>query len=197
MITTIIFDLSEVLLTGLLGTERQIYEMYGIKVENSQWRIKEQGKLFHGEITEDEYFSAVIREYGWQLNANHLKAAVRKNFREIEGIRDIVIKLKKNSYKLGILSIHAREWIQFCEEKYGYHNLFDSVMYSFEVAISKPDPSAFLLVMKKLGVKPSECLFIDDSIDNIKSARKLGITSIQFKNAKDLLKHLKTLKIRI
>lgn len=197
MITTIIFDLSEVLLTGLLGTERQIYDMYGLKVENSQWKIKEQEKFFHGEITEDEYFDAVIKKYGWQINANHLKTAVRKNFREIDGTRDILIKLKENGYILGLLSIHAKEWVDFCEEKYGYHKLFDSITYSFEVSVSKPDPKAFELIMDKLKVKPSECLFIDDYVVNIEAAGKLGITSVQFKSSEDLLKELRKLKIKI
>src|SRR3989344_2129133 len=99
MISTIIFDLADVLLTGLLGVEKYIFEMYGLRVENSQWKIKELNEFFHGKISEEKYWEAVIRYHGWQLTVDGLKSAVRRNFREIKGTREIIKELKKNGYK--------------------------------------------------------------------------------------------------
>jgi len=197
MITTIIFDLSEVLLHGLLGIEEYIYNTHGLKVENSQWKIQELEKFFHGEITEEEYWEAVIKKYNWDISVDSLKKAVRSNFREIEGTREVILRLKKNGYKLGLLSVHSKEWIEYCEEQYGYHSLFDTVMYSFEVAVSKPNIQAFQLIVDKLHVRPEECLFIDDWPDNIESAKQLGMQGLQFVSPKQLTSDLKELGVDV
>jgi HAD superfamily hydrolase (TIGR01509 family) len=197
VISTIIFDLSEVLLHGLLGIEDYLYQQYGLKVENSVWKIQELEKFFHGQITEDEYWAAAIRHYGWTLTVGQLKAAVRQNFQEIAGTREIIVALKKQGYTLGLLSIHAKEWVEDCEERFGYHQLFDTVMYSFEVAVSKPDKQAFHLILEKLQVKPDACLFIDDAIRNIESASEMGIHTIHFKNPVQLKQDLQNYKITV
>lgn len=197
MIKAIIFDLGEVLLHGLLGTEEYISEKYGLKVVNDHWHIKEIEKFFHGEITEDEYWQAILDKYKWPITLEQLKEAIRQNFKEIEGTREVIQELKKNGYKLGLLSVHAKEWIKYCEEQYGYHQLFDSVLYSFEVAVSKPDRKAYELILEKLQLKPEECVFIDDKLGNITAAQQLGIQGIQFFNAVQLKKDLQDLKIKL
>jgi HAD superfamily hydrolase (TIGR01509 family) len=93
--------------------------------------------------------------------------------------------------------VHGKEWIDYCEKKFDYHKLFCSVTYSFEVGVSKPDPQAFNLILEKLHVTPTECLFIDDSLRNVEAAAKLGINAIQFENSKQLKSELQKLKIKL
>jgi len=49
---------------------------------------------------------------------------------------------------------------------------------STEVGIKKPDPRIFLFVCKGLNVKPEECLFKDDSLENIRAAINLGMETV-------------------
>ena len=60
MIKAIIFDLGEVLLQGLLGTEKFVNEKYGLKIVNDVWHINELEKFFHGELTEEQYWQAIL-----------------------------------------------------------------------------------------------------------------------------------------
>ena len=104
------------------------------------------------------------------------------------------LKLRKLGYKLAILSNHAKEFIDYCEEKFDFHKLFDARVYSYEIGISKPDPSSFRAVLKKLDTTSDTCLFIDDSPHNIKIAKELGFQTILFADSgelrNELLKHL-------
>jgi len=59
------------------------------------------------------------------------------------------------------------------------------------VGFSKPNKEIFLLVLKKLQVKPQECLFIDDYKNNILAAESLGMKAIQFISSTDLKKKLR------
>jgi putative hydrolase of the HAD superfamily len=198
MITTIIFDLSEVLLTGLKGTEERINIIYGTQLKNPILAsMPEAKKLFHGVIAEDDYWFAVIRKFKLKATVQELKQVLRNNIEEIEGTHGVVERLKKNGYMLGLLSVHAKEWIDYCEEMFDLHKLFHYRSYSFETAVSKPDKRAYTMLLEKMKVEPEECIFIDDYIVNLQSAEELGIATIQFENAKQLERDLKKLQIRL
>lgn len=197
MITTIIFDLSEVYLKGLLGTEKILESALKIPAKNiySSFKGDHSIKFFHGEINEDEFWKAVINKGNWNINVEKLKEAVRSNFKEIEGTRKIIEELKSRGLKLGLLSVHGKEWVDYLEKKFDYHKLFHSKMYSFEAGISKPDRKSYELILEKLNAEPKECLFVDDNEKNTNAAKELGIEVINFKNPKQLEEELKKLKL--
>ncbi|MGK5630967.1 HAD-IA family hydrolase [Streptomyces sp. URMC 123] len=81
---------------------------------------------------------------------------------------------------LGILSnsfVGAREREQ---ERYGFGELVDEIVYSHEIGILKPDPRAFDVVCARLGVRPEECLFLDDAEANVAAARRRGMRAFLF-----------------
>ncbi|MGW7285663.1 HAD family hydrolase [Streptomyces sp. NPDC054847] len=84
--------------------------------------------------------------------------------------------------RLGILSnsfVGARE-----RETSLYHfdELVDRIVYSHEIGIGKPDPRAFEAACAGLGVRPEDCLFIDDVAVNIEAARAFGMKGHLFED---------------
>jgi len=197
MTTTIIFDLSEVYLHGLLGIEKHLFLKHKLSIKNEELQTEELEKLFHGEITEDEFWRAMKEKFQWRISLQQLKSAIRDNFTQIEGTRAIIETLKQNGYKLGLLSVHAKEWIDHCEKKFDYHKFFDSIIYSFEFAICKPERRAYELMLEKLEVRAQDCIFIDDSKRNLKAAELLKIKTVQFHNADQLKKDLRLFEIKL
>jgi glucose-1-phosphatase len=59
---------------------------------------------------------------------------------------------------------------------------FNDVFYSNEIGMRKPNEETFEFVLKKMDKKASEVLFIDDSIQHIEGAVKVGITSLHLTN---------------
>ena len=55
-------------------------------------------------------------------------------------------------------------------------------IYSFEVGVRKPDPTIFENALKLSGSRASKTLFIDDLIENIQIAKKLGWKAIHYEN---------------
>lgn len=193
MINTIIFDLSDVYLRGVSGTGQFLKQ----KVTDSELLTYELDQLLLGEIGEDEFWKKMNKRHSWNIPVKDLKIAVRKNFQEIKGTREIIEKLKEKGFQLGLLSNHAKEWVEYCEITYKYHKLFHHVLYSFEVGLSKPNKDIFLVILKNINVKPKECLFIDDNKDNIATAKKLYFKTIHFSSALNLRKELKKFKIKL
>lgn len=68
----------------------------------------------------------------------------------------------------------------------GDYSYFDQTYASNKIGISKPDPDFYKAIMKAEGYETSDTFFTDDKIENIESARALGINAVQFTSAEDL-----------
>ena len=60
------------------------------------------------------------------------------------------------------------------ERCHGFEDVTDDIVYSHEVGLAKPDPAAYELVTRRLGVEAGEVLFLDDVEANVVAARDLG-----------------------
>jgi putative hydrolase of the HAD superfamily len=60
---------------------------------------------------------------------------------------------------------------------------FDVVIVSCEVGVAKPDPAIFQMCLSRLSVEPGQALFVDDRIENIEGAARLGIQTFHFVGA--------------
>ncbi len=96
---------------------------------------------------------------------------------------ELVMKLK-NKYRLFLLSntnaIHKDFYNQQLTEGHGIKNLdriFEKVYYSHELKMRKPDAEIFRYVLDDAGINAGESLYIDDTLDHIKTAESLGIHS--------------------
>ncbi|MER5887496.1 HAD-IA family hydrolase [Streptomyces sp. NPDC001941] len=84
--------------------------------------------------------------------------------------------------RLGILSnsfVGARERETAL---YGFDELVETVVYSHEVGIEKPDHRSFDAVCDALGVRHEECLFVDDVAVNVEAARVTGMLGHLFED---------------
>jgi len=196
MIKYIIFDLADVLITGTNETGFALAKKHQLAVDDRQsfpLLTPLAQDFFHGHVREDEYIDEVIRTYPQFGSKDWLKQHIRENFTEVPGTREIVLRLKGLGYPLALLSVHAKEWIEYCDQKFKIHEVFDQVAYSFTDKVSKPNKKAFELVLARLNAQPEECLFIDDTLVNIQTAEEMGIKSVQFFNASKLNEQLKVL----
>jgi HAD superfamily hydrolase (TIGR01509 family) len=197
--THIIFDLSEVIISGLKGSERQIGHELSLDEKLVAEVLVGEGfdALLHGRISEEEYLNALISRNGWEISPSRLMEIIRRNFHEaVPGMSDVLKKLSER-FSLVLLSDHAREWILYIEAHYGFFNLFREKFYSFELNSTKIQPSTFLTVIEKLKVKSEECLFIDDNERNVVVAKSLGMRAIRFTGVDRLLLELRNHGITI
>lgn len=101
----------------------------------------------------------------------------------------------KKKYKLYLVSntnsIH---------KKYGYQNyeflkLFDQLFLSHEVGFIKPEVEIYRAVEIASGFTSEEHIFIDDILEYVNAAQKIGWDGIQFLSYDDLVKKLKAREI--
>lgn len=199
MIKNIIFDLSEVIISGFHGVENIIEQNTDIKAEEFLTRKKEVSEIFldsmRGKYTEDEYIEALLRDTDWKVDKDILKRLIRKNFNiEVKGTMDIIMKLK-DKYNIILLSDHIKEWVEYILENNKYINVFKHKYFSYEYGKLKTDEGIFRYILEREKILPSETIFIDDSKDNVEMATKEGIKGIVFQDAKQLENDLRKLYI--
>lgn len=195
MINSVVFDLAEVLLTGIIESGQKLSANHKLdtQIRTSPFLISAVEEYFIGRIHEDEYLDIVLQEYPAIGSIEAIKTYIRDNFVEIEGTRDIITTLKNDGYKLGLLSVHSQEWVEYCEAKFDYHKLFDAISYSYIDGVSKPDIRSYEIILDKLKAKPEETLCIDDSERNIEAAQSIGINGLLFATAEQLNNYLLTI----
>ncbi|XP_063641047.1 acyl-CoA dehydrogenase family member 10 isoform X18 [Pan troglodytes] len=70
---------------------------------------------------------------------------------------------------------------------------FDVIVESCMEGICKPDPRIYKLCLERLGLQPSESIFLDDLGPNLKEAARLGIHTIKVNDPETAVKELEAL----
>jgi epoxide hydrolase-like predicted phosphatase len=73
------------------------------------------------------------------------------------------------------------------------HALFDAVVLSRAVGIRKPAPEIYELALERIQLPAAACVFVDDLGGNLKTARRLGMTTIKHERTADTLEQLRHL----
>ncbi|MEP6666299.1 MAG: HAD family phosphatase [Nocardioidaceae bacterium] len=81
-------------------------------------------------------------------------------------------------YQTAILSNSADGARREEEARYRFSDLFDTIIYSHEVGLAKPDPRIYELTCKRLRVSPHEVVLLDDTPAIVDSAREFGIHAV-------------------
>ena len=62
--------------------------------------------------------------------------------------------------------------------KFKLHKYFASIVTSEDVLVGKPHPEAYLTAFERLGLRPGECVVVEDSVNGVKSAKAAGASVI-------------------
>jgi 2-haloacid dehalogenase len=113
----------------------------------------------------------------------------------IEGTVKILKRLKQAGHPLFALTNFSAETFPIMRRRYGFLKLFEYILVSGEVGMIKPNPAIYDLLLKKIGRRADECLFIDDSAANVAAAAALGFDTIRYQSPESLEAELKQRKL--
>jgi len=109
---------------------------------------------------------------------------------------EIFRQLKDNpDIKTYALTNWSAETFHIALERYDFLHWFDGRVVSGEERTRKPFHDFYQRLLERYEVDPSQALFIDDNLRNVKAAEALGIKGIQFTTPGRLAEHLKDLGI--
>lgn len=177
--TAVVFDCDGVLIDseGLSWQAwKKLLGRYGIEA------TEEEKSLLLGRTVSDIYahfrgsvalpvFSAFRRE----LSAEVVRAFERE-LRVFEDGIELVWEAKRRDLRLAVASSSEGPRLRRSLELAGLSNCFEVIVAGDEVANGKPAPDLYLAAAKRLGVKPRECVAVEDSPIGVTAAAAAGMT---------------------
>ncbi len=113
-----------------------------------------------------------------------------------EGVA-ILNKLKQvNSCKLYALTNWSAETFPVALERYDFLQYFEGIVVSGAEKTRKPFAKIYEVMLERYHLTASNCVFIDDNLENVKAARTMGMKAIQFKNSQQLTNELNHLGVQ-
>ncbi|HSX40489.1 MAG TPA: HAD family phosphatase [Candidatus Saccharimonadales bacterium] len=185
MIKAIIFDCFGVLYPQASG---HFYERHKELFDNdpaTMDRLNDDIDL--GKISRAEFFEGLEQKTG--MPARKIQEEIDEELVLDRNVTGLIRKLK-SSYKIGFLSNAGEEEIELIYRD-EIDSLFDAICVSYKTGVLKPEARAFEICAQNLGVKPTECLFVDDSTKNIEGAKKLGMKTILYTSFDEFSEKLK------
>lgn len=91
-----------------------------------------------------------------------------------------VAKTLSNNYSLAILSNDVEKWSNYLRTKFDLSRLFKIIIISGEVGYRKPDKMIYNILLDRLQSPPSDCVFVDDRVKNLRTWSEIGIKTIKF-----------------
>jgi epoxide hydrolase-like predicted phosphatase len=93
-----------------------------------------------------------------------------------------LIKELRKSYKTAMLSNITVSGMERRFSEAERAEYFDEIVVSAAIGYLKPDPEAYTITAEKLGVKPEECVFIDDKDAFCEAARVVGMQAVWYRD---------------
>jgi putative hydrolase of the HAD superfamily len=194
MIKNIVFDLGAVILE--ISLDAYVHELKRL-APNANFDFDHNKHHFYadyekGIITEELFFNEMAKALNFEVEINALKQAWSKILLEPYTEAKEFIDSLDPTIRTFILSntnhTHRLQFDQIFNEHWGHQKFYDQFeknYYSFDMKLIKPDPRIFTQVIEEQNLNPSETLFIDDNLDNIKSAENVGLKAWHFKGQQD------------
>ena len=95
---------------------------------------------------------------------------------------ELLSNLKERGKKIGVVSSAFAWMVDKVLIQLDMKKFFDIIIASEHVTEHKPDPEAYLLALRNLGLPGSEVLIFEDSESGLIAAKRAGCDSVAFKH---------------
>lgn len=116
---------------------------------------------------EAERFSAFFREKADEVMVNHTNL--------YEGIVEILSKLQKNGFQIGIVTTKFHYRIDQILDKFHAADLVDFIVGAEDVQEEKPNPEGLLFLLKQMQLDREQVLYVGDSSVDAQTAERAGV----------------------
>lgn len=129
----------------------------------------------------------------WQIDSNSEKLMELWftngdiNHELIKVIKD----LKEKRLLILIITNNEKHRIEYMKEKYNLDKIFDKIITSYDAGARKPDKEIYNFAFSSLNLKPEECLYFDNSEENIETGKKLGFSAYIYKDIENTINIIK------
>lgn len=207
--TTVIFDFGGVITASPFEAFNRLEEERGLPrdfvrrvnsadPDNNAWAKFERAEIDAGAF--DTLFAEEARALGHELEGEAVLAVIAGAVRPamvaaLDTLKDrgFTIACITNNVPGGKMGVRGAGMTRSEEAAIEVADImarFAHVIESSKARVRKPDPRIYLMMCEKLGVEPSECIYLDDLGINCKPASQLGMHAIKVTSGEQALADL-------
>ncbi|KAH0564744.1 hypothetical protein GP486_001872 [Trichoglossum hirsutum] len=191
--TTIIFDLGDVLFNWSPQTKTTISPMTFKRILSSPtWFEYECGK-----ISQDSCYERIGNQFA--IDPSEVANAIAQAQDSLQSNNELVsaiqqLKAESNGgLRIYAMSNVSRPDYQVLHTKFTGWSIFDQVFTSGAVGERKPGLAFYRHVINATGINPQNTIFVDDTSENVLSARSVGFHGIIFDDTRQVIRALRNL----
>lgn len=195
-VKNIVFDLGGVLITLDRAEAVNRFEKAGLKNAAELLNAYHQKGIFleleEGKLSQEEFYEAVRKEAGKFISNETIDYGWMGFLKEMPEYKlTLLDELRKRGYRIYLLSNTnpvIMSWAfssAFSPQGKSINEYFDKLYLSYQIGYTKPHPEIYHFMFNDSGMIPSETLFIDDGIENVKIGEKLGMKTYLAMNGED------------
>ncbi len=91
------------------------------------------------------------------------------------GVKETLIALKEKGESLNVLTASPHEALDCCLKRLEVYDLFTNVWSCDDFNTTKANPEIYVMAAKRLGLKVSDVIFVDDNVNAVKTAMQAGM----------------------
>jgi putative hydrolase of the HAD superfamily len=183
-IDAVIFDYGEVICGSDVEDWARMVQVSGVTrsvFDDAYWCYRLE---YDRGMTPEDYWSQVAQHVGTQFSSEKVSDLIEADARHWSHVRqpmlDWIERLKNHGLRLGLISNMPHGIAVFMRRTMHWLKDFDSIVFSCDLEICKPDAEIYLHSLRDLGVEPQRSLFLDDKHENIEGAKAVGMHGLVF-----------------
>jgi putative hydrolase of the HAD superfamily len=185
----VIFDLGGVLVEwnpARILADRYPERAHRELIEQEVFRHQDWLDLDRGTLDEATAIERFHRRTGFAHDdLSQLMDAARDSLLLKHDTWALLHELRTDRVPLYCLSNMAVSTFRYLQARYDVWGAFNGIVISGEIGMVKPEPDIFEYLLTKYEIDRSRCVFIDDLLVNVETARQLGLHGIHFRDAED------------
>lgn len=179
-----------------------LFDLYGVLGLNGWQAFKAKHFVDNIEGWEELRQLGQSVDAGKANEAEYVQAVAKKTGVSTAEIQQVIYRTKPNKpllafiekylqgYKIGLLSNASHDVIDGIFSP-AEQRLFDAIVLSAHIGITKPDPRSYQFICEQLKVVPAQCVMVDDQPRHLVQASLLGMGTICYESYEQTAKALK------
>jgi beta-phosphoglucomutase len=179
MIKGVLFDMDGVLVDSepfICKAAMMMFREIGVQV------LPEDFHPFVG-MGENRYIGGVAESHGVKIEIEKAKARtyeiygkiIRGNLSPLPGAHEFISECCKKGFKLALATSADSIKMEVNLIEIGLpSDTFHSIITGLDVINKKPFPDIYLKAARNIGLKPQECLVVEDAVSGIKAGKSAG-----------------------
>ena len=137
-------------------------------------------------ISENHFLPVQLHDFINQMKQRYTADLIYQRCHPMFQHEYALSKLHLEGYRIAVCSNSIRSTIELMMERAQLTSYLDLIISNEDVTKAKPDPEMYLTAMKRFGLRPEECIVVEDNPKGIQAGKASGAAVLEVATVYDV-----------